>query len=195
MTLDFVSIHSYLTLMPVHSLAEECGVELKLWPLKSPGETDPKRSSGEESISDRHRRVRATYSRREHERYAAVQGLPLEIRGYDQDSTLALRGLLVANGAGVGYEFASTVMTRFWAGQLPIGSGAAIAGVLQECGVDEFDLSDTAYDLDPVRRHLAERELFATPMILVDGERYLGRQHIPMIRWQLKGRPEPAKLL
>ena len=194
MTLDFVSLHSYLALGPVRALAKECDVDLKLWPLSTPGETDTRRQS-DESIGERHRRVRAEYTRREHQRYAQVQNLPLKITGYDQDSSVALQGLLAANEANVGAEFASRVMVAFWGGDLKIDSTDEINSILSEFGVKSFDTTNPKYDLNPVREALHERELFATPMLLVNGERYLGRQHLPMIRWQLTGKPAAPNLL
>ena len=195
LVLDFASVSAYLALNPAKHLADDLGVELKLTPLRSASEVSPVAApSVSADVGERHRWIRAEYSRRDALRYAEVQGLNIAIDGREHDSALALRGLLAANAEGKGFDFASTVFQQFWAGELQIDSDAAIASLLEELGIDDFEASDPRWDLDLVKEEMDRREIYSVPTFWVDGECYLGRQHLPMIRWQLEGYEGPGPL-
>lgn len=188
LVLDFVSINAYLALNPAKRLADEFGVGLKLTPLRTTSELHAlAEPSDSDDIGERHRWIRADYARRDALRYAAVQGLNIAIDGRDQDSTTALQGLIAANAAGKGFDYASTVFQNFWAGELQIEKDVAIVSLLEELGVADFDVTDSRWNLEPIRDEMNTREIHSVPTFYVEGERYLGRQHLPMIRWQLEG--------
>lgn len=183
---DFVSVNALLALNPAKQLADEMEVELKLTPLRTTSELGVLEANSEEdSVGERHRRVRAAYTRQDALRYAAVQGLEVTIDGADCDSTIALKGQLIANARGKGFEYASETFTKYWRGDLLLNSLAQVSQVLESCNIDQFDLTDSRWNLDAIKEELNSREIFMVPMFLVDGERYMGRQHLPMIRWQL----------
>ncbi len=187
LVVDFVSVNALLALQPAKQLADELGVDLKITPMRTVSELNVVRQeSSLETIGERHRRVRAEYTRQDAFRYAAVQGIDMAIDGNDCDSTVALQGLLAANAEGFGFAYADHVFRRFWKGELQLNSVSDITTILAAVGVPQFDQEDAQWCLDPVRAELIERGVFAVPMFLVDGERYLGRQHLPMIRWQLE---------
>ncbi|MYD42877.1 MAG: hypothetical protein F4W90_03180 [Gammaproteobacteria bacterium] len=193
--LDFVSVNAFLALHPAKSLAEELGVELKLTPMRTTSELSyVKEISGDETPGDRHRRVRAEYTRRDALRYAEVQGLDIAIDGRDAQSEIALRGLLAANSINRGFDYAANVFSKYWRGQLQVDAQEDIEAELSELGLASFDVEDPRWDLEPVKMQLAEREIFVVPTFWVDGERYMGRQHLPMIRWQLERYQGPGPL-
>lgn len=192
--LDFVSINSYLALNPAKRLADDLGVELKLTPFRSTSELGSIAQSLDLDVAERHRRVRAEYKQLDAMRYAAVQDLKIAIEGDDCDSSVALRGLLAAQTENKGFEYASTVFKKYWAGELDLDSPSAIRVVLQEVGIREFNDSDARWNLESIRVELDEREVSSVPTFWVEGERYLGRQHLPMIRWQLEGYRGPGPL-
>ena len=185
LALDFTSASSYLAIGPAVALSEEIGVDLLLQPFRVPQVPAPTRVQNE-SMSERHQRIRAEYRSADLERYAEVQGIRLEIAPYGIDPTLAHGALLVANEHGVGIEFARRVFTSFWEGRLDIESSTEIRNVLE--GLDaEFNPSmDLLHaQLDEVRSTLEEQEIYSVPTFLVEGERFIGRQHFPMIRSML----------
>ena len=187
LALDFTSASSYLALGPAVALAEEIGVELLLQPFRVPQVPTPT-TVQKESVAERHQRIRAEYRSADLERYAEVQGIRLEIAPYGIDPTLAHGALLVANERGVGIEFARRVFSGFWEGKLDIESSIEIRKVLQ--GLDiEFNASmDSLHaQLNEVRSTLEDQEIYSVPTFLVDGERFIGRQHFPMIRSMLSG--------
>ena len=188
LVLDFVSINAYLALNPAKRLADDLGIELKLTPLRTTSELQSLSAPpAGDDLGERHRRSRAEYARKDALRYANVQGLNIGIDGRDQDSTKALRGLIAANAEGIGFEFATTVFRNFWAGELQIDSNVAIANVLEEYGIAGFDASDPRWDLNSIKEEMDSHEIYSVPTFWVEGERYLGRQHLPLIRWQLEG--------
>ena len=186
LVIDFVSVNAYLAVHPAKQLADELDVELKLTPLRTTSElnfvADEKPN---ETVGERHRRVRATYTRMDAERYAEVQGLPFEIDGRDIESELALKGLLAANANQVGFEYASEMFKSYWSGKTTLNDIGDVRSVLASVGVGEFNESDSRWDLALVRADAEERGVFAVPLFIVKGEKYMGRQHLPMIRWQL----------
>lgn len=195
LVLDFVSVNAYLALNPAKRLADELGVDLKLTPLRTTSELQAlSATSSSEDLGERHRWIRADYARKDALRYANVQGLNIAIDGRDQDSTKALRGLIAANAEGKGFEFASVVFRDFWAGELQIDSNEAIASRLEDHGIGGFDASDARWNLDTIREEMDAREIYSVPTFWIDGERYLGRQHLPMIRWQLEQYEGPGPL-
>ena len=194
LVLDFVSINSYLALNPAKRLADDLGVDLKLTPLRTTSELGSVANSPDVDVAERHRQVRAEYKQLDAMRYAAVQGLKIAIEGNDCDSSVALRGLLAAQGHNKGFEFASAVFQRYWAGELALDSFSAILDVLKEVGIREFVDSDPRWDLERIREEMNEREISSVPTFWVNGERYSGRQHLPMIRWQLEGYVGPGPL-
>ena len=195
LVLDFVSVNAFLALNPAKRLADDLGVELKLTPLRTTSELQAlAEPSASADLGERHRWIRAEYARNDALRYAEVQGLKVAIDGRDRDSTSALRGLLAANAEGKGFDYASTVFQKFWAGELQLDAVDAIATVLDELGIRGFEASDPNWDLESIKEELDAREIYSVPTFWVDGEIYLGRQHLPMIRWQLEGYEGPGPL-
>lgn len=185
LALDFTSASSYLALGPAVAIAEEIGVELRLQPFRVPQVPTPTKVQ-KESVAERHQRIRAEYRSADLERYAEVQGIRLEIAPYGIDPTFAHGALLVANEHGVGIEFARRVFRGLWEGTLDIESSNEIRKVLQGLDVEfnhSMDLLQA--QLDEIRSTLEEQEIYSVPTFLVKGERFIGRQHFPMIRSML----------
>lgn len=194
---DFVSVNAYLALNPAKQLADELGIELNLIPLRTTSElhflaTAPAEKDG--TVSDRHRRVKAEYTYQDALRYANVQGLDIKIAGADSDSTLALRGQLIANSRDKGFEYAAATFKDYWCGEHELNEPSDVSRVLQDCGIEGFDLMDSRWDLDGIKAEMDSREVYMVPTFWVDGERYMGRQHLPMIKWQLTNYEGPGPL-
>lgn len=182
LALDFTSVSSYLALNPAVAIAEEIGVELQLQPFRVPQSPPPARVRNE-SDSERHQRIRAEYRAVDVQRYAEVQGIRLERAPYGIDPTLAHAALLEANENGVGVEFALRVFEGFWDGTLNIENSDEIRDLLRGFDLEfKTPLDNLDEKLARVRSALEEQEVYSVPTFLVKGERYIGRQHLPMIR-------------
>ena len=194
---DFVSINAYLALNPAKRLADEMNVELRLTPLRTTSELHfiaTSVSHEDEPLSERHRRVRGQYTRSDALRYAKVQDLDIMIDGADCDSTLALRGQLIANAHDCGFEYAKKTFRSYWRGEHRLDSEDDVCQLLAQCAVEGADLSDSRWDLDKIKADMDAREVSMVPTFCVDGERYMGRQHLPMIKWQLSNFEGPGPL-
>jgi 2-hydroxychromene-2-carboxylate isomerase len=107
------------------------------------------------------------------------------------DSSLANMGLLYAKRHGSFRAYNDLLFAGFWRRELDIESLDAVAGVLQEAGVEANDFD--AYAADQGRRELQEiaREaeaagVFGVPSFLLgDGDLYWGREHLPRLRERL----------
>ena len=190
---DFTSVDSWLAFGPACRLADELQVPVNWLPMCVPAKVVPEVKVGE-SVSERHARVRAEYMASENARYAERLGVPLKRSGAGVDSWLAAAACIHATEQGVGREFVERVFRGFWEAELDIEDAAAVTGVLEALGAPGFDLDDGARRLEKLREGLEERGVFGIPTYLVEGQMFMGRQHLPMIRWLLTGQQGPGPL-
>ena len=190
---DFTSVGSWLAFGPTCRLADELQVPVNWLPMCVPAKAVPAAKENE-SVSERHARVRAEYLASEQAGYAERLGVPLKRSGADVDSSLAAAATIRATELGVGREFVARVFRGFWEGKLDIENAAAVTGILEELGAAEFDPDDGARRLEKLREELAERGVFGIPTYLVEGQMFMGREHLPMIRWLLTGQEGPGPL-
>ena len=187
LALDFTSAQSLLALEPATVVARESGVELRLLPFEVqsgliPAQSDP------ESVAAQHFRLRSEYKRKDEERYAKLQGFTRLVRPIGVDPKLAHLGLLIANQHGVGTEFARHVFRGLWSGELLIEDERVVCDALGEVGVEgPPSLAELYEQLEAIRQYLTNQEVDTVPTFLVDGERFVGREHLPMVRWMLRG--------
>ena len=189
---DFTSTASLLAFKPACALADELGVVIGWLPFSAQTQARP-RPTQNETVSQRHLRVRAEYVARDTARYAKAQGIELSRDAEGVDSTLARAGCLWANRHGVGRAYVERVLLPFWAARIDIENPQTIARALAEAGAPGFDGPD-ASELAQHQAALEERGVFNVPTFLVEEQPFIGRQHLPMIRWQLTGREGPGPL-
>lgn len=191
--IDFKSANCRLALGPTLALADEVGAAVDWRPLH----LKPRRSKAAPAASRSvlHVRVRAEYRRREQALYARNQGIELIHPPPELDCFAANAGLLWMRrqGAAAGQcrAYVTQVFTQAWAGRMDLADPDAIAAAIAAAGGEGgFD----AYLAGPAQAELAAiaaeaRALGAndTPAFAVGGELYIGRQHLPVIRWWLTG--------
>jgi 2-hydroxychromene-2-carboxylate isomerase len=187
--IDFKSPQAYLAIAPTCAIAEELGIEIDWLPMvTSPASAPP---TGNDRGS-RHRRIRAEYLDRDVARYAAACGL--EIRGFDRhrDSSLAAIGLLWAKrqDSKLVRAYVERVFERYGRETLDLADENAIRGVLMEIGApasgfEAFAKDEGRDELARIQSELREAGVFDVPTYLVDGQPYLGRQHLPLIHSML----------
>ena len=66
--------------------------------------------------------------------------------------------------------------------------------VLDDLGAPGFEDYDFARDLEKHKADVASRGVYNVPTYVVDGQHFVGRQHLPMIRWLLGGSEGPGPL-
>lgn len=190
---DFTSASSMLALKPTLALAEEFGIEVDWLPFPSSVKPVPVRKENE-TVAERHARVRAEYAAKDIARYAKAQGLDMRVDAAAVDSTSARTACLWANRQGVGEAFVRKAMAEFWAGRLDIEDRGALAAALGSVGAPGFADFDDAHVLAEHEAALRERGVFTLPCYLVAGQMFVGREHLPMIRWVLGGSEGPGPL-
>ena len=181
---DFTSAASLLAFKPACALADELGVAIDWLPFGTQARATPPPKPNE-TVGERHLRVRAEYVARDTARYARVQGIELNRDAEGVDSALARAGCLWANRHGVGRAYVERVLLQFWAARLDIEDSRAIAAVLAELAAPTFDdhaAARAAAELAAHQTALQERGVFNVPTFLVADQHFVGRQHLPMIR-------------
>ena len=194
--IDYKSPAAFLAKEPTYALENEFGLEIDWKPLTQDRSGRRERTPvSEETKGERHARVRAEYVRMDQQRYAQAQGLTLKHPSRDWDSTLAAIGLIWAKqqGRSVLRGYTDRVFERFWKQELDLESQAALKEVLSEAGAvvegfDEYVEGDGRVVHGDVQSAALEAGVFDVPSYSLDGEIFLGRQHLPMIRWLLSDR-------
>ncbi|MCY4058660.1 MAG: DsbA family protein [Gammaproteobacteria bacterium] len=192
---DYISTASLLAFAPTCALADELGVPIEWLPV--PGNArlagvGAKR--GNESVSERHSRVRAEYVAMDVARYARWQGIEINRDANGVDSALACAGGLWADRHGVARNYHQQVFTEFWAGRLDIEDGATLRAVLDGLGAPGFDEEGFEAPLAAHKASVEDRGVHTLPAYLVEEQLFVGRAHLPMIRWILQGRDGPGPL-
>ena len=156
----------------------------------SQGNTPGPANTGNDRGS-RHRRIRAEYIDRDVLRYGADRGLELRGLHRETDSTVAAVGLLWAKRQGLSLArgYVERVFERYWREALNLEDERAIAALLAEIGAaagfEAFVKGEGRAELARLQWELREMGVFEVPSYIVNGEVYLGRQHLPLIRAML----------
>ncbi len=195
---DVKSASSYLALRPTQELARDLGISVAWRPYVMTGSAyavyTGAAGSGPlpDDVAKRHAMVRARYIIADQDRYAKRQGLTLIRPSGPVDSDLFAIGLLWANKqpAPFSERYVETVFERFWSGELDVESIDDLASIIQELDEDAegftlYAMNAGADDLEDNQRALDEINIIDTPTYLVADDIFIGRQHLPLIKWHL----------
>lgn len=192
---DFASTASLLAFKPTCALADELGIDVRWLPFPTRTRTVPAKRP-DETVGERHARVRAEYVAKDFARYAKLQGWKIARDAAGVHSELASMACLAANDNGPeqAQAYVERVFRDFWAGCLDIESEAALGGLAAELNLELGDTSRLPAQFEEHRKALTERGVFSVPTYIVDDQLFTGRQHLPMIRWLLTGSEGPGPL-
>ena len=192
---------AYLALQPTLELARSLELELNWLPIVVPPLRQPSLANPSDDRGLRHRRFRAEAIAREIETYAEAQGLLLREYYRDADpSALNLAWLwLRERHPSQLPSFLDAVFRAYWTLELSPDDPAAMARWIQSLTGDAREFrawcsGDGAVHLAALAGELRDRGLSGTPCYVVEDEVFLGRQHLPMIRWILTGRSGPVPI-
>jgi 2-hydroxychromene-2-carboxylate isomerase len=193
--IDFKSPHAFLALEPTRALEAHLGVAFDWLPLSVPALTRPPSTGAGADRGARHRHTRAAYVERDLARYAHARGIELGDVHRAPDTTLASQALLWLRGhtPELAGAYAARIFEQVWRQGADPASAALVEDALTSLGADvrsfRGDLAKRGVEpLAELQRELSERGLFGVPTYVVDGEPFIGRQHLPMIEWLLGGR-------
>jgi 2-hydroxychromene-2-carboxylate isomerase len=189
---DFAQPESYLAYGPTVDLARELAVEIEWLPTTVPKKSPPTPEGNDDDRTARHMRLRARDRERMLERYARVKGLSVGNLYREVDSRLAGASVLWLVDAAPDRvsESVGRIFQGLWHGALDIESRGELRGMLESLGlpVVDFDPADGEDRYDQVQEKLREAGVIGAPGYLIEGEFFLGRAHLPMVRWLLQGR-------
>lgn len=187
---------SYLALGPVRDLAAELGVGVDWLPFPAPPMKPPPEAANDRGT--RHRLARARYQEADIERYARDRGLTVRGLYRSPDSTRASLGLLWLRDRAPARsaDYLERVCAGYWSQELDLQDAAALGRVIEALGEDPeafaaFADGPGAEALPEVRARLVDAGVFTVPSLVVEGEVFVGRAHLPMVRWVLTGRAGP----
>ena len=199
--LDIRHPFAYLALQPAADLADDLGIEINWLPLVVPPLNAPSEPGSDDDRGIRHRRYRAEAIAREIETYAAIQGLVL--RDYYRDGNPGAANLgwlwLRERHPDRLHAYLTEVFRAYWAAELDPSSEAAVTAIVDSLGGDAAEFRAWCGDDGPataeaLTEELRERGLYGAPGYILQDEVFLGRQHLPMIRWMLEGRKGPGPI-
>lgn len=193
--IDFKSPQARLALGPTLAVAKETGAAIDwrpfhLKPRPQRQEADPA------SRGARHRRTRADYRRWELGFYARGQGIEWVFPEAELDSFKANAGLAWMRRQDAGSsqrdDYVSRVFAEVWAGRMDPRDRDAVEAAIVSAGGDGAGFSRFLEQQAPAELASLADEVGAlgagdVPAYVIGGELYIGRAHLPVIRWWLGG--------
>jgi len=199
--LDLKNPLSYLALKSAFALVDELGIVLECLPFAAAALKAPMPARPDDERGTRHRRLRAEYLALDIARYAAVQGLVIRGIYRSPDTSSFAAGLLWLNAKRPDRvrDYLLTVFDGYWRETFDIEAPDAIGRVMGRLGEDDEAFASFAGDEAPAATANLHQQLVAAgvinvPSYVVQGQVFLGRAHLPMVRWLLAGRRGPPPI-
>ena len=174
--IDFKSLDCFLAISPILKLADDCETPVSWHPYCSKERALPTQVANE-SVTQTHHRVRRESERRLQQHYARLRGLDIDQSRGQIDTSAALRWLSSLQGDTS--SFVSRLFTSHWIDRTDINDPTLLEELTTQCGLRR---TGNAVDLSSIEREAEERGLFDTPTFFIEGQMFLGRAHIPLMR-------------
>ncbi len=199
--LDVRDPFAYLALSPAIAFGRELGVAIDWLPVRAQPLHPPSTPGPADDRGIRHRRHRAHMLAREIAVYAEAQGIVIREPYRDAPADAAnLAWLWLRTQARDRLEpFLLELFRRYWSVALDVADRDAVAGVVDAAGADAPGFLAWARGEGPealarLEAALREAGLHGSPAYLACNQVFLGRQHLPMIRWLLGGQQGPVPI-
>ena len=202
--IDFKSPFAFVAVDYTYALQDELGLEFDWRPLTLdiPSYLGSARLDDKGKVAESNRSAQqwtqVRYAYRDARRYANIMGYTLRGTVKIWDTSLAHIGMLWAkrHGPEALRRYISTVYERFWRRELDVEQLEVVEGVLREVGVRvedfaSFAAGDGRVEHVAMQAKIFEAGIFGVPGYIVDGEYYFGREHLPTVRWHLRGKQGP----
>jgi 2-hydroxychromene-2-carboxylate isomerase len=193
--IDLSHLSSFVALNGARHLAGQFGIELNWLPLVKLSA----RSTGKVQVDDplgeykaRRARAKKMFADRELERVSVLLGISAENGQTQFDPTAASEGLILLKEADasqqVCWHYVEAIYSAAFRKNQPIETSDQVASVLNSLDIVLPEKNDTSRKLAEIQAALLEAGIFDSPTFVYQGERYLGRQHLPLLNWILGGR-------
>lgn len=185
-TIDFKSPASCLALEPTLALARETGVQIDWLPFGVRPFSVPEEQS-EETVGQRHRRVRAIAQRNTWLHYAAVQGQQMRFAETPAGSDAALAAMAGIDGDPV--PFIRAAFSAYWTEQADLDDEAVVAALLSSVEMAVPDPQKARAKLLSIQAQTEEMGIFESPSYVIADQLFVGREHLPWIRSLIEAVP------
>lgn len=184
--IDFKSPAACLAMAPTFVLAQKLGLTFEYLPFRTRQSAIPAPKS-EETKGETHRRVRALAQREMHLKYAVLQGTEMKFRDEPGETDMALAALLYAQS--LPEKFMQAAFAAYWAGPQNLNDTAVVKALLDGAGHDasSFDARKYLAELDAVGQEAEALGVIDTPAYVIDGQIFIGREHLPWLETLLTG--------
>jgi 2-hydroxychromene-2-carboxylate isomerase len=192
--IDVASLPSYVALPSILAMRDEFRLEIEWQPLTGGLSRLSARRPDEDSddplaqYKARRQKARDTWAARELQWECDRLGITTELGGRRIDSSIgALGTLYVAQSGGD----VAAYLERAFAHVFRDGASleeSDVHALIGDDGFHSFASGDGNAQLDALQAELLEGGIYASPAFVLEGEIFQGRQHFPLIRWQLSGR-------
>ncbi|HTO58957.1 MAG TPA: DsbA family protein [Pseudomonadales bacterium] len=203
--IDFKSPYAYLAKDPTYALERDFGIEIDWRPLTLdiPSYLGSAKLGTDGRVAESNRTPQqwsgVKYAYKDVRRYASLRGITTRGTVKIWDSSLAGMGMEWAKrqSRAILRGYIDRVYERFWKRELDIENPRVIEAVLVEAGADVrgFEAYHTGSGRtrhDEVQHRIFDAGVFGVPSYVIDGELFFGREHLPMVRWLLGGKPGAA---
>lgn len=139
------------------------------------------------------------YAYKDARRYAERQGYMLKGTEKIWDSSIANIGILwaVQQNRERLKQYFEAVYPPFWRRALDIENCSVVAQCLQDAGIEsagfeDFECGEGRQMHDSLQAKLHASGIYGVPTYVLGETILFGREHLPFLRWHLKGRKGPA---
>lgn len=188
--INLESVSCYASLDPTRRLVTDTGVPVLIVPMIS--ELGNVASDGDKSndpLADykaRRAKARRENNQREQDRLCALLDIDASLGSLEYNAQAASLGLvhLAINSAPPEecWEYVDQVYRAAFRDGEPIDSLEKVQSLV------DLDVAACESALQEISDSMGEEGLFSSPAYWVDGERFHGRQHLPLMRWIMTGR-------
>ena len=181
--IDFKSLDCYLALDPLVALAQDCNVTIDWQPFVSRERALPTQVD-DEYVTRAHQRTRAESELKLQAHYTSLRGLDVTPQRCHVDTDQALARLSRIEGDQT--EFVVRCFDAHWRAQQDINNAEWLDKTVADCGLS---LRESSIDLDLLQAEAEEAGLFDAPTCVIDGQLFMGRAHLPLMRRLLEAAP------
>lgn len=176
--IDFKSAQAYLAIIPTLAFANRLGMAID-WRAFRTVERDVPKLGKEETIGERHRRVRAASQRALSLKYAAHQGLDLNYPDELGASDLALGALSLLEGDKL--PFIKAAFEAYWDDHADLDDRETVERLLSQSGSEQIDLSAAHRALNDAQDAAEAVGIVGAPAYVIADQIFVGREHLPWI--------------
>ncbi len=190
--IDFKSLDCYLALDPLVKLAQDCAAAIDWRPFVSRERALPTRVD-DEDVTHNHHRTRAESELKLQVHYAGLRELDITPQRRHVDTDQAL--ITLSRIEGDQTEFVVRCFDAHWRVHQDINKIEWLDKTVADCGLS---LRESSPDLDILQTEAQEAGLFDAPTCVIDGQLFMGRAHLHLMRRLLEAAPHttvPAQLL